>query len=143
MHVTTWLETGLMAAAVVQWLVALLNLLLVRLLGWSEHLGLLPLLVRQVFHVHCWFISITLAIFGTLTWRFAGEMSSGSPRIATWLAGAMGLFWGVRTAIQWVYYSPVHWRGNAKRTAIHLALTGVYGGVTLVYTAAAIQSWSV
>ena len=137
MHVTTWLEIGLMSAAVVQWLVALLNLLLVRLLGWSEHLGLLPLLVRQVFHVHLWFISITVAIFGTLTWRFAGEMSSGSPRIAIWLAGAIGLFWGVRTAIQWVYYSPAHWRGRAGRTLIHWVLTGVYCAMALVYLLAA------
>src|SRR2546423_15073932 len=90
----------LQIAATLQLGVAVLNLFLVRLLHWREDLSRMPLLLREVFQVHVWFISLTLAIFGVMTWRFAGEIVSGQNLVAQWLAAGIGIFWAIRTVLQ-------------------------------------------
>ena len=133
------LESTLRCAAVGQLFVAALNLCLVRLMGWQHDLARLPLLPREVFHVHSWFISFTLAIFAALTWRFAGEMAGGDSRIARWLCGAIGIFWGFRAVLQWSYYSHEHWRARRAFAALHWLLFLSYGGLAAVYLRAGLQ----
>lgn len=127
------LELLLKAAAAVQASVALVNLGLVRLLNWEDDLKRQPLLLRQVFRVHLWFISFTVGGFAVLTWRFATEMANGSNSVATWVAAAIGLFWGVRSLLQVTYYSASHWRGQLGRTLVHIAVLLAYGGMATVY----------
>src|SRR5947199_10613866 len=99
------LREFLLLAASLQLGIAILNLFLVPLLKWQPELARMPLLLREVFHVHAWFISITLTIFATLTFRFTSEMALGTNLVAVWLAGAMGIFWGIRTILQVTWYS--------------------------------------
>src|SRR6266581_3888215 len=123
----------LQAAAALQLGVALLNLFLVPLLKWKEDLARAPLLLREVFHVHAWFISLTLTIFGLITWRFAGELAARANAIGGWLAAGIGIFWAIRAILQVAYYSSSHWRGQPARTVAHFALLVVYGGFATVY----------
>ena len=123
----------LQAAAALQLAIALLNLFLVRLLHWKEDLERMPLLLREVFRVHAWFISITLAIFAAITWRFAAEMSDGTNPALQWLAAGIGSFWAIRTVLQVAYYSSSHWRGQPARTVTHVLLLLLYGGFAGVY----------
>ena len=134
---TMQLPLLLQMAAVMQLSVAVLNLFLVRLLKWREELDRTPLLLREVFQIHVWFISITLAIFGAMTWRFASEIAAGQDPVCQWLAGGIGLFWAIRTVLQITYYSSSHWRGLVGRTAAHVALLIVYGGFAALYLWAA------
>lgn len=127
-------------AAVLQLAVAALNLFLIRIFKWREDLARMPLLLREVVQVHAWFISITLAIFGVLTWRFAPEMASRANPVCRWLAASIGLFWAVRTVLQVAYYSSSHWRGKPGRTLIHGVLLMMYGGFALLYLWAAFTS---
>ena len=120
-------------AAAGQIVVALLNLRLVRLLGWRDALNNSPPLLRQVFFVHSWFISITLTIFAVLTWRFSATMASGVLPMARWFAGAIAVFWLIRVVLQLAYYSAEHWRGRPAPTAIHIALLIGYGGFAAIY----------
>src|SRR5881394_1219861 len=120
-------------AASAQLAIALLNLFLVRLLEWKADLDRMPLLLREVFHVHCWFISITLGIFGVMTLRFADAMAASGNDACQWFAAGIGIFWGTRTVLQVTYYSSSHWRGRAGRTVIHAVLLATYGGLALVY----------
>ena len=136
------LELLLRVAALTQLAVALLNLSLIRIMNWRPDLERAPLLIREVFHIHVHFISITLAIFGVLTWRFAGELASAATPLSIWLAISIGVFWGVRSVMQWLHYSTVHWRGNPARTAIHWALFLGYGAIAFVYLAAAARSFA-
>src|SRR5437016_6876540 len=106
------LDLSLRAAALTQLAVAILNLFLVRIMKWKPDLDRAPLLIREVFRIHVVFISITLSIFAVLTWRFAHEIASATTPLATWLAGAIGFFWLVRSAMPWTHYSASHWRGN-------------------------------
>ncbi|HEX4084857.1 MAG TPA: hypothetical protein VHY22_08105 [Chthoniobacteraceae bacterium] len=131
----TLLEDTLLLAAFGQVCIAALNYSLIRIMGWREPLERLPLLVREVFQVHVWFISITLLIFAAFTVRFAGAMAAEPCR---WMACAVGVFWAIRTVLQVVYYSGSHWHGLPGRTAVHITLLAVYGGFAAVYLTAGI-----
>jgi hypothetical protein len=137
--VTRLIELGLLLAAVGQFSIAILNFRLVQIMRWDSALASLPLLVREVFHVHAWFISLTLIIFATLTWRFAADFASGSHPFCRWLACAIGLFWAIRVILQVTYYSSSHWRGITTRTLVHILLLIVYIGFAAVYLSAALQ----
>src|SRR5262245_57440381 len=132
------MKTLLETVAGLQLAIAMLNLFLVPLLKWKDELSHVPLLLRQVFQVHVWFISITLTIFGVLTCRFANELAIGSNPLGRWLAAAIGLFWLIRTILQVAYYSSSHWRGQFGRTVAHLACLLIYGGFASVYLCSAL-----
>ena len=131
------LDHALRAAALTQFAVAILNLFLIRIMKWEPDLDRAPLLIREVFRIHVVFISITLAIFAVLTWRFAHEIASAASPLAIWFAVAIGLFWLARSAMQWLHYSASHWRGDALRTVIHWALFLGYGAMGTVYLTSA------
>jgi hypothetical protein len=130
---TKLIETGLLLAGVGQCILALVNLNIIRILDWKSDVERMPLLIREVFHIHTWFISITLGIFAALTCRFSHEMALGNDPVCRWLACAMGLFWAIRTTLQVAYYSSSHWRGIPSRTAVHVFLLVVYSGWAVVY----------
>ena len=127
----------LIAAALGQLAIAVLNLFLSKIMRWKEDLAELPLLIREVFHVHSWFVSATLILFGALTLRFAPLIAAGTDPLAAWLAAGIGLFWLTRTVLQVTYYSRSHWRGKAGRTVIHIILLLAYGGMAATYLFAA------
>ncbi|MEW6160385.1 MAG: hypothetical protein AB1813_23365 [Verrucomicrobiota bacterium] len=131
------LPAALRLAAAGQIAVALLNLALVRIMGWKPDLDQLPLLIREVFYVHSWFISITLVLFGIFTWRFAIEMESNLA--CRWLAAGIAFFWFFRTLLQVGYYSSSHWRGQPGRTVIHGTLLIAYGALSAIYACAAFR----
>jgi hypothetical protein len=127
----------LRSAAIAQFGVAILNLFLVRVMKWKPDLARAPLLIREVFHIHVIFIPITLATFAILTWRFADDIASAVSPIFVWLATAIGIFWSIRSVMQWLHYGPSHWRGNALRTVIHWMLFLGYGAMAVIYFTAA------
>ena len=124
-------------AALAQLSIAVLNLFLARLMAWREAIIQMPLLVREVFHVHAWFVSITLVIFAAMTFRFAREMAGGGDPVCQWLAAGIGCFWLIRTILQITYYSSSHWRGQLGRTVAHVTLLIIYGGFSAAYLWAA------
>src|SRR3712207_4627215 len=128
-NIPSLLELGLRIAAVAQFAIALINLSLERLMNWRADLERMPLLIREVFRVHVTFITITVAIFALLTWRFAHEMAMRSEAAVVWLAALIGGFWAVRSVMQWTHYSSVHWRGQRVRTALHALLFLGYGAL--------------
>ena len=123
--------------AVLQLGIAGLNLFLVPLLKWQSDLERMPLLLREVFRVHAWFISVTLTIFAVMTWRFAIEMAGGGNPVCQWFAAGIGGFWAIRAVLQFTYYSASHWRGIFDRTLVHVLLLILYGGFAMVYLGAA------
>lgn len=131
------LEIILYTVAAAQLGVAVVNLFLVRLLGWRPDLERMPLLIREVFVVHAWFISVTLAIFGAVTMRFAPEFAAASHEVFRWLAAGIGFFWALRTVLQVTYYSSSHWKGRTDRTIIHILALATYGGFAAAYITAA------
>ncbi|MGK0185178.1 MAG: hypothetical protein ACI9R3_000953 [Verrucomicrobiales bacterium] len=133
------LDKILIAAAIGQLIIAGINMRLDRILGWENDLKKLPKLLQEVFVVHKWFISIILLIFGVITIRFAGDIANAEYEMTRWFAAGVGIFWGIRTLIQWAYYGWDNWRGKARETTIHWILTFSYGGATIAYLAAAFR----
>jgi len=131
------LELFVRFAALAQLGVALLNLFLIRIMKWRTDLDAMPLLLREVFQIHLYFISITLAIFGTLSWRFASELATAAHPFFVWLAIGIGAFWAIRSMMQWTHYSAVHWQTDRLRTVIHWTLFVGYGAFAAVYFTAA------
>ena len=131
------LELLLRLAALAQLGVVLLNLFLIRIMNWRRDLDAMPLLLREVFQIHVYFISITLAIFGAVTWHFAGDIANATHPLCVWLAIGIGVFWAIRSVMQWTHYSSVHWRGDRLRTVIHWMLFVGYGAFAAIYLAAA------
>jgi hypothetical protein len=130
-------KEALYIAAAIQLGVAVLNLFLVRIMKWEEPVARMPQLVREVFHVHAWFISITLVIFGVVTIQFAGELAAGKNELGRWLVCGIGLFWLIRWVMQFFFYSSSHWKGKRAETAVHIALILTYGFFAAVYLLAA------
>lgn len=125
------------AAAVGQLLLVPLNLALPRLLNWNPELERVSLLVREIFKVHAIFITLICGIFGVLTWRFAERWVSAPDAMSRWFCGAVGLFWGLRSVMQWTHYSQSHWRGHRERTWIHWTVFTVYALWAALYAATA------
>ena len=126
------MKEALYIAAAAQLSVAVLNLFLVRIMKWEEEVARMAQLVREVFHVHAWFISITLAIFGVVTIRFAGELAAGTNDLGRWLAAGIGVFWLIRWLMQFFYYDSSHWRGKRAEIIVHIFLYGSLAGVYLL-----------
>ena len=110
-----------------------LNIALPRLLKWQPDVERMSPLVRDIFQVHAHFITLTVGIFGVLTWRFAERWVAAPDELSRWFCLSLALFWGLRCVMQWTHYSAAHWRGQAGRTAVHwlvfltfLLWTGVY-----------------
>ena len=133
------MKEALYIAAAAQLSVAVLNLFLVRIMKWGEEVARMPQLVREVFHVHAWFITITLVIFGVVTIRFAGELAAGTNDLGRWLAAGIGIFWLIRCLMQFSYYNSSHWRGKRAETIVHIVLIFLYGSFAGVYLLAAFQ----
>jgi hypothetical protein len=114
----------LRAAAIIQLILVVLNLFLIRIMNWRDDVARMPLLVREVF-------------LGILTLRFAPELAARTNPIGSWLACGIGLFWAIRTVLQWTFYSTSHWRGIPHRTCIHWILTLMYGSFAGIYLATA------
>ena len=108
-----YLDEILIAAAIGQLMIAVINLRLDRILKWEDELDGLSKLLREVFHVHKWFITITLIIFGAITIRFASDITAGAYEMARWFAAGVGIFWGIRTLIQWFFTAGI--TGAVKR----------------------------
>ena len=127
------MEIALFIAAAAQFVIAVLNLFLVRIMKWEEPVAQMPQLVRDVFHVHSCFITITLVIFGVVTMRFAGELAAGTNDLGRWLVCGIGLFWLIRWVMQFFYYNSSHWKGKRAETIVHIVLIFLYGSFAGVY----------
>jgi hypothetical protein len=133
----THLELFLRIVSVAQLSLVIANLFIARILNFKPDIDRMSLLVREVFIIHSWFITITLAIWTVLTWRFAHEMAHAPTELSRWLCWAMAAFWGIRCVAQWLHYSPTHWRGIPSRTFLHWLFFLGYGAWTVVYALAA------
>ena len=138
-YLHTHLDNLLRLAAAGQLFIAILGPMIPRLLHWQKAIADMPLLVREVFHIHTFFIGLTCAIFGTLTWRFAADIAQPVHEMMRWFAFAVGLFWGIRCVMQWTHYSASHWRGLLPQTVAHWALFFGYGGFAAAYFLAAFR----
>ena len=126
------MKTALLFSAAAQAAIACLNLALPRLLGWKRVLANGPTLLREVYYVHAFYLSLTLVYFAGFTAFRADAILAGDP-LARLVARAIGVFWAIRVGIQFFYYSPSHWRGKPREILAHVVLTVLYGFMAGLY----------
>jgi hypothetical protein len=103
-----------------------------RRLHWREEMARLSLINRQIFQVHSIFIVLMLALFAALLLTSADALLEPT-RLGRAVLAGLTIFWGVRLAIQWFFYSPDVWRGNRLFTTMHVVFSMMWIYVTAVF----------
>ena len=89
---------------------------------WKEETTILSLLTRQIFHVHTFFVALTVWMFGALTFFFTDELLQPSELPAAILFGFTA-FWAIRLLVQLFVYDSALWRGKRFETMMHIIFT--------------------
>jgi hypothetical protein len=116
-------------------LLVVVNLFVPRRLHWREEMARLSLINRQIFQVHSIFIVLTLALFSALLLT-SGDALLQRTRLSRAVLIGLTMFWGLRMLMQWFFYSPDVWRGNAFNTVMHYLFSGAWVYVTSTFAAA-------
>ena len=129
------LVLNLRAAGVLMAALALMNVFVPRRFGWRAELSRVSLLNRQIFEVHAIFLVLTLTLFAALLLTSADALLERT-RLARALLLGLTLFWALRMAMQWFYYSPAIWRGHRFNTRMHVLFSALWIYFTGVFGAA-------
>ena len=114
---------------------AIAHLYFARHLNWKTDAARLSPVNRQVFHVHTFFICLTLVMMGVLALGFPETLTARTPLARLVLLGHTA-FWAIRLLFQWFVYDTALWRGHRLNTAVHLLFTLVWVYFTFVYAVA-------
>lgn len=104
-------------------------------LKWRADAAKLSAINRQIFHVHTFFLCLTLVMMGGLAGFYAPLLLEKSGLARLVLLGHV-VFWGMRLVFQWAVYSWAHWRGKGMETVVHVVFTGVWIYFTVIYALA-------
>jgi len=124
----------LVAAGVVQWVIAAANIFIPGKLRYGENIARLTPIVREVFIVHAVYIVGVLVGFGALSVWFAPELASGAG-LGRFLSVFLAVFWVPRVFVQLFYYDRDVKRANP---AGHVLFTTLFVYLAVVYTLAAL-----
>jgi membrane protein YdbS with pleckstrin-like domain len=130
------MKTLLLIAGVAQIGLALAHLAFPRRLQWKEEAARMSRLNEQMFHVHTFFVCLTLALFGAWTLILADAMVRGEQR---WLSGGIALFWFCRLLAQIFVYDSALWRGKRFETSVHILFLLLWCFLSGIYTVAALH----
>jgi small-conductance mechanosensitive channel len=115
--------------------IAALGAYVPRHFAWGRDIAPLPLLTRQVFVIHCAFITLVLVLLGVLLAGFAPALLAPGPLPRALLVGLL-VMWTARMLAQWFFYDPRLWRGIPLNTAMHVLFSGIYAYFVIVLAAA-------
>jgi len=111
------------------------NLFVPRRFNWTEELGRLSLLNRQIFQAHSIFLILMLGLFSALLLICTDALLEPTTLARAILTG-LTIFWGLRMLMQWFFYSPETWRGHRLHTAMHWGFSVTWIYVTAVFATA-------
>ena len=103
-----------------------------RWFNWTEELGRVSSLNRQVFQIHCFFIGLILFLFGLLSLCFTDALLERTLLARVVLAGLL-VFWLTRLVVQLFVYDPSLWKGNRFNTRIHLLFSFMWAYYVAVF----------
>ena len=113
----------------------IVNLFVPSRFHWREEMARLSLVNRQIFQVHTVFLVLTLALFSALLLTCAAELLEPT-RLSRAVLIGLTIFWGLRMAVQWGFYSSALWRGHRFNTIVHYAFSVLWIYLTSVFAAA-------
>lgn len=113
-------------------LLAVVHVPIGKRLKWKEQGALLSPENQAVFHVHTFFICVTLLLMG-LPCLLAPEVFLEKSGMARWMAWSFCGFWLIRLYCQWFVYGTHLWRGKRLETGIHYLFTGLWLALAIVF----------
>jgi hypothetical protein len=105
-------------------------------LNWNTELNALPRLHRQMYWVYGGYVVLAIIAFGLISLFNARELAGGSG-LARGVCGYIGIFWGIRLALQGVFDVREHltawWLkvGYHTLTLLFLSFTCIFGYAAL------------
>ena len=112
-----------------------------RYFGWERELADVPLLTRQVFFVHSFFIGLGVFLGGAGSFLCADALLRPDLLSRTLLAG-MTVFWLFRLLAQFFAYDTRIWKGDRFRTFMHAVFAALWIYVTATYGIALATVWT-
>lgn len=113
---------------------ALAHVPMTRHFRWREDAAKLTPLNRQIFHVHCFFVCLAVAMMGMLALASPETLLERS-RLAMQVSGGIALFWLIRLVVQFFVYERAHWRGKGLETAAHIFFAGLWAYYVAIFGA--------
>jgi hypothetical protein len=112
-----------------------------RYFKWETELAQLSLLTRQIFLVHCFFISLSIVLMGACSLFYTNALL-GSGTLSRVVLTGFVLFWAIRLAFQVFVYDSAIWRGRRFYTFMHVIFSILWTYVVLTYGAALRVAWN-
>lgn len=103
---------------------ALLHLGFPRRFGWKTELRGLSTINRQMMEVHTFFVALTVGLMGVLCLTSAPELLGTA--LGRKICLGLAVFWSVRLAAQFGWYSAELWRGKRSETVIHVVFSALW-----------------
>jgi hypothetical protein len=115
-------------------LLAFLHIPIGRKLRWREDGRKLSPENEQVFHVHTFFVCLTVILMA-LPCLFAPSVFLVKCEAGMWISGSLALFWVVRLYCQFFVYRSDLWRGKRLETFVHWCFALIWLALALVFGA--------
>ncbi len=106
-----------------------------RYFKWEKELAQLSLLTRQIFLVHCFFISLLVVLIGACSLFYTNALV-GSGTLSRVVLTGFVVFWFIRLVFQLFVYDSAIWRGRRFFTVMHVVFSIFWSYVVLIYGAA-------
>jgi hypothetical protein len=111
-----------------------------RYFKWGKELAQVSLLMRQIFLVHCFFISLVLMLMGACSLFYTNALV-GSGTLSRVVLTGFAVFWLLRLVFQLFVYDSAIWRGRRFYTVMHVVFSIFWIYVVLTYSAALNVAW--
>jgi hypothetical protein len=111
--------------------IALLHFYFPKYFNWTQELGKLTLINRQIMYVHSFFLALGLFLVGLLCLTSASELMQTT--LGKRISFGIGIFWGVRLVVQFFGYSSKLWRGKAFETTVHIVFVIFWTYLTVIF----------
>lgn len=110
---------------------SLMHVVFPKRFNWKKELSQLSLVNRQMFQVHVFFIALFVLMVGLMNVFLTEDLIY--TQLGKWICLGLGVFWGIRSFIQWFGYSSQVWKGKFFETTMHILFSFFWVYMTVVY----------
>jgi hypothetical protein len=121
-------------------MLAFLHIPIGRKLRWREDGRKLSPENEQVFHVHTFFVCLTVILMA-LPCLISPSVFLVKSEAGMWASGSLALFWAVRLYFQFFVYRSDLWRGKRLETFVHWCFAAIWLALTLLFGACFLLQW--
>lgn len=131
------METHFKIIGVLLMVLSLTHVIFPKYFNWTNELGSLSLINRQIMYVHTFFIALVVFLMGLLCLTSANDLIETA--LGRRITLGLGLFWTSRLIIQFFGYSSKLWRGKTFETIIHIVFSLLWTYLSLVFILASLK----